>query len=143
MLSEASDRELGLHKLRSEIQAESSALKAETFHQENLKLSAQDELKNGEGSLLHVLNEGVLSSRKSMGDITASLVGTRAWILPGDESGDEVTLPRHGGRGGRVECGQQKQLYGHHQNNDYIRRINRNSSRNSNSCRSVMMTMIA
>lgn len=91
MRSEVSDRERGLHKLRSEMQAEISALKAEAVHQENLKVRAQDERKIAEERLLHVLNEGDISRRESLGDITASSVGTRAWMMQGDESGDDMT----------------------------------------------------
>lgn len=83
---ELAERERGLHNLRSEMQAEISALKAEATHQENLKSRAQEDLKNAEDRLLHVLNEGDLSRRDSFGDITISSVGTRAWMI-GDEEG--------------------------------------------------------
>lgn len=95
---ELTERERGVHKLRSEMQAEISVLKAESVHQENLKVRAQEEMKSAEDRLLHVLNEGDLSRRESMGDITSSSIGTRAWII-GDE---DATVTGGGSRRGSM-----------------------------------------
>lgn len=88
---ELSERERALHKLRSEMQAEISALKAEGVHLENLKTRAQEELQSAEGRLLQVLGEGDGMRRESMGDLTVSSVGTRAWLM-----GDEADTSRRG-----------------------------------------------
>lgn len=85
MRIDLAERERALHKLRSEMQAEISALKCEVAHLENLKTRAQDELRSTESRLLQILQEGDLARRESLGDITVSSVGTRAWLL-GDEA---------------------------------------------------------
>lgn len=86
MRLELFEREQALHKLRSEMQAEISALKCEVSHLENLKSRAQDDLKASESRLLQVLHDGDMARRASMGDITASSIGTRGWLFA--EEGD-------------------------------------------------------
>lgn len=81
MRADLAERERALHQLRSEMQAEISTLKCEVAHLENLKTRAQDELRSTESRLLHILQEGDLSRRESIGDLTMSSVGTRAWLI--------------------------------------------------------------
>ena len=91
MRAEVSDRERGLHKMRSEMQVEIQTIKAKAVHLENLKVRAEEERKNAEERLLHVLNEGDITRRESMSDITASSVGTRAWMINSDDTSHDVT----------------------------------------------------
>lgn len=81
---EVADRERALHSLRSEMQTDITALKAEAAHLENIKQLAQEERNAAEEKLLQVLNEPDVTRRDSLADLTVSSVGTRGWVL-GDE----------------------------------------------------------
>lgn len=75
--SEVLDRERTLHVVRSEMQSEVQALKADVQHLENLKSRAQRDCQFAESKLLEVLGQREVSVADSIGDLTSSSIGTR------------------------------------------------------------------
>lgn len=75
--SEVLERERTLHVVRSEMQAEISALKAEVQYLENLKRRAVEQCDFAENKVMELLGERDCSNASSCGDITASSLGTR------------------------------------------------------------------
>lgn len=75
--SEVLERERTLHLVRSEMQGEISALKAEVQHLQNVKNRVDEECKIAQGQVMELLQERDISDVGSIADITSSSVGTR------------------------------------------------------------------